>query len=68
MIRVGARVRLLRLSDDPDWIEAETGYADVRRGLLGTVVADEGLECWEVELDRNGERLSFGSEELEVIE
>jgi len=60
------RVRLKNLRDDADWIEAETGHAGIQAGLLGTLVSKEG-SMYEVELDRNGERILFDFEELEVL-
>lgn len=62
---VGARVRLAKLEDDADWIEAETGYRGIRAGMLGKIVSVG--EMLEVELDRNHERLMLRECEVEVI-
>ena len=70
-MKAGDAVKLTRLTEDSDWIEAATGYKDVRNGLTGVIVGQEteGHEApmWEVELDRNGERLLFQSRELKLI-
>ena len=62
------RVRVRKLLEDSDWIEAETGYADIAVGMEGVVcgIGDEPGFV-EVLLDRNGEQLNFHRTELEVV-
>lgn len=68
---VGTRVALRDLEEDADWIEAETGYSGVVEGLTGVIVGIEGENerhtYYEVELDRNGERLVFIESELRSL-
>lgn len=69
MLRIGTRV-VIHPTDDVDWIEAETGYKDVKAGLEGKVTGlpEPGNPGYfEVELDRNGEQLCFNHRELRAV-
>lgn len=66
--RRAVRVRVRKLLEDADCIEADTGYVGICVGMEGVVTGVGGEPGFiEVTLDRNGEQIAFHRTELELV-